>query len=250
MFKSLLKIFLCILPFFFVYLFIANWSIFYRLEAAGLPASDYQHRYLLPEEISSSSSFIVYSALGDSLTAGTGVSDYQQSFPYRIAQKLADEKLAVKHLNYSYPGARTSDIIKDLLGPAIQEQPDVVTILIGINDVYGNVGRQNFAANYELIISSLQQETEAKINIISIPLLGSDSLFLPPLNYYYRFRIQAFNKIIKNIATQHNLNYIDLTTPTASFAPDGDSYYAVDNFHPSAAAYELWSQIIYDHLTR
>lgn len=230
-----------------VYLFIVNWWIYYRLDEVGLRPSDQAHIYIINQ---TGSDPIVYLAIGDSLTAGTGVDDYSQSYPYLIAQKLAGSSMEVLHLNSSYPGARTSDVLNNLLEDQLLNQADVVTLLIGTNDIQGGVSAPEFSSNYEKIILKLLSQSDAKINLVSIPEVGNNSLFWPPFNYYFRYQVIKFNKIIKNLASIHNLNFVDLTTPTLQYAAKPSPYYAKDNFHPSASAYELWSQIIYEQLDK
>ena len=90
------------------------------------------------------------------------------------------------------------------------------------------------------------QETKAKIYIINIPFIGSNSLILPPYNYYFNFRTIEFNKIIEDLAQKNNISYIDLYSPTIKEFNKSDSYYSADLFHPSAKGYAFWAKIIYD----
>jgi lysophospholipase L1-like esterase len=249
MHRKILKIILGAILIVAAYLLAANWSFYYRLSAAHLTATDNRHQYMFNKEAATSTS-IIYSALGDSLTAGVGVSAYEQSYPYLVAQAMAGNSINVRHLNYSYPGARTDDLIKHLLPLAVADKPDVVTVLIGTNDVHDNVSQTVFRSNYETILSQLRTKTKAKINLVSIPFLGTDSMVLPPFNYYFHAKILDFNKIIQELASKYHANYIDLTTPTTSYADKPSDYYAADNFHPAAAGYQLWSRIIYDHLDK
>jgi len=230
-----------------LYLFIVNWWIYYRLDEVGLRPSDQAHSYIINQ---TGSDPIVYLAIGDSLTAGTGVDDYSQAYPYLIAQKLAGEDAEVLHSNSSYPGARTSDVLNNLLEDQLLNQADVITLLIGTNDIQGGVSAPEFSSNYEKIILKLLSQSDAKINLVSIPEIGNNSLFLPPFNYYFRYRVLKFNKIIHSLAVSNDLNFIDLTTPTLEYAAKSGPYYSKDNFHPSASAYENWAQIIYEHLDK
>lgn len=249
MLKTAIKISLAVIAIAVAYLLTANWLIYYRLGAADLKATDNQHRYDFNDQATASPE-LIYAALGDSLTSGVGTNNYQHSYPYLIAQQLAGSDIQVLHYNYSFPGARTQDIIDSLLDKAIADQPDVVTLLIGTNDIHGQVSLAKFQQNYETILARLSTETTAKINIISIPFIGTDSLLWPPYNRYYRFRVNKFNAIIKDLATARSLNYIDLAGLTSQYAVHSSPYYSSDNFHPSNLGYQYWSQIIYDHLNK
>lgn len=71
------------------YLALAHFLIFYRIKTAGLRAPDRQEAYLIGQDKTMAEN-LLYAALGDSLTAGVGASKYEQSYPYLVAENLAD----------------------------------------------------------------------------------------------------------------------------------------------------------------
>lgn len=99
-------------------------------------------------------------------------------------------------------------------------QPDFVTILIGTNDVNAlqTPGvKQNYIKDMKLpqeptkawyeenlraIIHALQQDTQAKIALISLPPLGEES------DSIYNQRIREYNQSIEAIATQEEVAYL------------------------------------------
>lgn len=107
------------------YLYFANGFIYYRIGAGNLASPIIKKVYIMNEN--STSSGIMYAALGDSLTTGAGVNSHNETFPYKIAEQLAGGGDKVTLKNFSYPGAKTQDLINDLLDKAIAAQPDVVT---------------------------------------------------------------------------------------------------------------------------
>lgn len=224
------------------YLFAAHHFIYKRISGAGLKSPDSKGEYLISSGINTGAK-ITYTALGDSLTAGVGVSKYEDSYPYRLAQTMSGGSGVILR-DRAYPGARTSDLIKDLLDTAINDQPDIITLLIGVNDVHGNVSKKIFTENYAEILRRLKTETKARIVAISIPYIGTDSLLLPPYNLYFKYRTVEYNKIIKKLAQENNIEYADLYTPTERMFAN-PALYSADSFHPSASGYRLWSEIIY-----
>ena len=187
---------------------------------------------------------LTYVALGDSLTAGAGVENAQQSYPYLVAQKLGTEN-NVTLKNRSQLGYKTEDLKNVLLPTAITDNPNIITLLIGVNDIHNNVSAQKFSQNYEQILQSLTTNTKAKIYLISIPYIGSANLILPPYNYYFNSKTKEFNKIIKNLAQKYNLKYINIYSATQEEFTKSDTYYSRDLFHPSAKGYAVWANIIY-----
>lgn len=218
--------------------------IYYRISMANLKSVDSTRNYLVVNNQSATSS-LIYVALGDSLTSGVGATKYSQSYPYLLAKYLAGDDHQVTLKNYSVPGAKTQDLLGGLLPGAIKANPDVVTILIGVNDIHGKISTQEFAASYEEILNRLTKETKAKIYVINIPFIGSNSLIWQPHRYLYQTRTNEFNKIIKQLAFKYQVNYIDLYTSTYLLLREPGIHYSADLFHPSAEGYKIWSDLIY-----
>jgi acyl-CoA thioesterase I len=226
------------------YLFWAHHRIYREIGKMSLPASDIGHEYAVGSN-SSESTKLTYTAIGDSLTAGVGVQNYQDSYAYRLAENFASSTgAAIDFHVQAYPGARTADAVRDFLNPAINNQPDIVTILLGVNDVHGFVSEAQFTKNYTEIITRLKAETMAKIYAVNIPYLGTKEMIWPPYNYYLRYKTIKFNQIIKQLAQTNNIDYVDLYASTQDMF-NNPAFYSADIFHPSAKGYELWAQIIY-----
>jgi lysophospholipase L1-like esterase len=232
-----------------LYLYFANGFIYYRIGAGNLSAPIIKEAYFMNEN-STSTSEILYVALGDSLTTGAGVTQQVESFPYQIAERLASNEKRVIMENFSYPGATTQDLINDLLDRTISAQPDVVTILIGVNDIHNHVNSEQFRINYRYILERLSNETNSRIYVINIPLIGSKTAILPPLDLYFDAQTKKFNNIIKELANDYNIKYIDLYEPTKKLLREDGPHYSSDSFHPSAEGYKWWTDIIYDSFNR
>lgn len=238
-----------------LYLNLAYAHIYNKIQGTGLKDIKQSVAYnfnTTDNRIASSSPILKYVALGDSLTYGVGTNNYWESYPYLVARDIADKNngQAVTLYNYSWPGDKSSDLITKFLNFSIKEKPSVVTILIGVNDIHNQVSASDFKANYVRILSRLKSETKADIYAISIPYIGSDKLILPPYNYYFNYKTKQFNKIIKDLAAEYKVNYVDLYTPTLSLFKKTGDHYSVDLFHPSASGYALWGKIIYDSINK
>ncbi len=233
-----------------IYLYLAHFFIYYRLERAHITVFNRQAIYTLGDNQTNSTS-LVYAALGDSFTNGLGADQYEESYPYLLAEKLAQAKQTKITLsNFSYSGARTKQLITEQLNQAIATKPNIITLLIGTNDVHGGISQADFEKNYEYIVDRLTKETSAKIYLLGLPNVGTNGLLWPPYNYYFRQKTQAYNNIIQTLAQKYNLTYIDLETPTTLASKKNLGFYSKDSFHPSALGYELWTQIIYDNFDK
>lgn len=225
-----------------VYLFLSHAYIYRSIGRAGLIFPQVETQYLF--NMQRASQPIVYVALGDSLTAGVGVTDYSDSYPYRLAQKLSETQ-ALKLQTFAYPGARTSDVLLTHIKGAQNAHPDIVTLLIGTNDIHGKVPLSEFEANYRAILKTLTTETSARIYVISIPYIGSNALILPPHTIYFDNRTGEFNAVIERLAREFNVSYIDIAEATRDDFKKDTHFYAADSFHPSSLGYAFWSNLIY-----
>lgn len=216
--------------------------IYNTINNVGLSSPLIQKTYSLGE--SDNTNAKTYVAVGDSLTAGTGVSRYEESYVYLLAQKLSARNKINLHVE-AIPGATAKQTVELLLDSTIKKNPDIVTVLIGINDVHGTVSKQEFAIEYEKILQRLTQETGAKIYTVAISYMGDKSLILPPYTVYFDKRIREFNRVIQELSQEYNVKYVDVYTATKKDSLQR-SYYSEDLFHPSAIGYSLWAQLIYD----
>ncbi len=180
---------------------------------------------------------IKYTALGDSLTEGAGVSDYKNSYPYLIAQKLSS-KNNVKLVNLAHGGDTSSDALTNQLPKALPEKPDLITVLIGVNDIHNLKSLKEFKDNYTQVISTLKK-SGAKIYVLSIPYLGSDKIVFFPYNLILDFRTKQFNNVIKKVSADIGVEYIDLNVLSKPA-----NFYSSDEFHPGDQGYREWSAII------
>ncbi len=226
--------------------------IYQKIDAARLKSPDKARIYMIENDLNISNQPVkknlVYAALGDSLTAGVGVDDYRKSYPYLLAQYFAGNDYQITLKDRAVPGAKTKDLLAGLLPGTINDNPDIVTILIGVNDIHGEISHEIFKDNYENILKRLTTETKAKIYVINIPLIGASNLLLPPYNYLFDIRTKEYNKIVQELALKYNVKYIDLYTPTESLFKTKGSHYAADFFHPSAEGYKIWADLIYANL--
>lgn len=230
-----------------IYLNRAYSYIYHKIDDAALLSPDHTRTHLVVNNETASSS-LVYVALGDSLTAGVGASKYEESFPYLLAQYFAGNDRAIVLENRAVSGAKSSDLLQGLLPGAIKDDPDIVTLLIGVNDLHGQVSLAQFKDNYDKIVKRLVTETKAKIYLINLPLIGSNQLLLPPYKDLFSRQTRQYNQIIFEIAKKYSVSYIDLYLPTEELLRNSGSHYASDFFHPSAEGYKIWADLIYADL--
>jgi len=190
---------------------------------------------------------VKYIALGDSLSAGVGSEKTETTIVYQFASNLSKDYGKVAVLNLALPGGTTEDVIKDQLPRAINEKPDYVTLLIGINDIHNKFTDGQFTANYSYILNELLTKTEARIVVINLPYLGSPKAVRFPYNWMLNERTKEFNGKISGVISKlsnNRIRLVDLYGRTyKTFNKDPKSY-SPDLFHPSEEGYLEWSRII------
>ena len=191
---------------------------------------------------------IRYVALGDSYTIGTGLEDESQNFPSRLAKRLTEETgIDVSLANLGVNGYTTTDLIREELPVARRIGPELVTILIGANDVVQGsteaAYRTRLAEIYDALAGVALPAT--KLVSVSIPdfsALPGAASFGPASDL--RTRIDAFNRIAQSEAAAHGFHYADIGAITRE-VKRGQDWLAADGLHPGPAQHraiadQLW----------
>ena len=215
-------------------------EFYHKIGRFNLPNPSTEEKYIFNKNKAQK---IKYVALGDSLSAGIGAKNYQNTFPYLLADHLSQNN-NVELVNLGIPGAKSSDVINRELDETIREKPDLITLMIGINDMHGWIISQTFEKNLEIILSALQKETKAKIIVINIPYLGTGNIKNTPIQSFFDWRTSNLNKTMEKIVKKKNIQYIDLYTLSKLQSQTNPKYYSQDDFHPSDEGYIYWSNII------
>ncbi|MFA5154824.1 MAG: SGNH/GDSL hydrolase family protein [Patescibacteria group bacterium] len=230
-----------------VYLNRAYSHIYSTIGAAGLPPVETPGRHTIINN-SEAGEPLVYAILGDSLSAGAGAERPADSLPHQLAVRLAGPARNAILYNESVSSYKTADLLPILLPVTIAAQPDVVTVLIGVNDIHNQVSLPDFRRNYEQILEQLTAGTTARIYAVSIPFIGADRLMRPPYQAYFDYQTRRFNAVIQELAVKYGVSYVDLYSPTVSLFKKSGGHYSADLFHPSATGYQIWADLIYDRI--
>ncbi|MDP2874362.1 MAG: SGNH/GDSL hydrolase family protein [bacterium] len=237
-----------LIPFFVILLLILGYLIFsyiriYHYAGAVMLKIPYETNSFTLENPRGQGS-IQYVALGDSLSVGLGSLNVKETFVYQYALKLSEKYTKVSVINLGRSGATTKDLINSQLPQALSQNPDYITLLIGINDVHAKITTDDFQKNYHYILGELINKTQAQITVINLPYLGSNKLITPPFSTILDFRTKQFNGIISDAISSNRIKLVDLYEKSYQVFNQDPKYYSSDLFHPSAEGYMLWSKII------
>lgn len=95
--------------------------------------------------------------LGDSMSQGVGASDYDKGWVGQVRDSLAARGTPYRILNLSTSGARVRDVLDRQL-PALEKlgvKPDLVTVLIGSNDMARAKYRRAMGNDFKMLLDKL-----------------------------------------------------------------------------------------------
>jgi len=191
---------------------------------------------------------IVYVALGDS--TGSGVGATNGGYVARLFRRLSDARSGSELLNLCVSGATTEDVLRGQLQTGVDKSPQLVTVGIGINDIGHGFTIEQFAKNFDEILSTLKQKTQAEIVVTNIPDISSAPRIPSSMRAEYQRQIERFNERLEEIAQRHGVTVFDIHSITSRELPSHPEYFSSDGFHPSDEGYELWADQMWPTLAR
>jgi lysophospholipase L1-like esterase len=191
---------------------------------------------------------LTFVVLGDSTAAGVGAGSVDDSYPVRLARRVARERFfRVRLVGLGTSGARVRDVLVEQLPRALEEDPDVVVVAVGANDVTHATRLDAVADDTRALLRRLE-ESGAAVVVAGPPDMRSP-VFLEPLRTIVGWRGNAVAARIEGVARAAGVPVVPLADGTREhFAADPDRYYSEDDFHPGPAGYGLWADVIYPYV--
>ena len=186
-----------------------------------------------------------YLALGDSFTIGTGTTP-DRSFPAVLVDLWGESGLECDLRNPAVNGFTTDDLIRDELALVESFEPDLITLLIGANDIVAGSREDRYRAQLRRIHDRITANAPgARRFALPQPdwsLTPAGASFGDPARI--ATTIEKFNAIASEEAQRAGATYVDIfplmreQMRTGMTAPDG--------LHPSAKAYAAWAHALKD----
>ena len=180
---------------------------------------------------------------GDSITdAGRDKRNYHHmggGYPKYAAELIAEAfpNAEIEFINQGISGNRTDQLFDRLYPDAISFEPDVISILIGINDIWHRYGGgriettdAQIETNYRAILERLKKQTNAKIVILAPFLLDNEE------KEAWRPDLERVLAIVRPLAAEFADAYIpldELFEEALKTQPE-PKYYSGDGVHPNA----------------
>ena len=185
-------------------------------------------------------------AIGDSIIAGVGASEFSRALVGRTAASLAQSQncmVAWQALGVSGYDARK---VLDRLVPKIPDGAfDYIIVSVGVNDITGLTSIRTWRRNLSLLLSRLQAHSpNAVIAVAGMPPLHGFPLLPQPLRATFGMRSRLFDAVAVEV-TGHAKNAMHVPL---NFEPDPDKF-APDGYHPSEESYTEFGRYMADGLT-
>jgi lysophospholipase L1-like esterase len=178
--------------------------------------------------------FSRYVALGDSTTEGLDdpAPDGRGhlGFADRLAARIARENPDLLYANLAVRGRKARQIRVEQLEPALALEPDLATVVGGLNDILRpRVDLDAVAAEMEAMIGALRRSGATVVGA-TFP----DTARIMPLARVVRGRVMAFNEMLRAIAARHGALLVDLEQRGVV----DPRLWSADRLHANAAGHE------------
>jgi lysophospholipase L1-like esterase len=186
-----------------------------------------------------------YAALGDSYTIGTSVAP-EDRWPDRLVAALAGGEPSLELVaNLAVNGSATADVIRRQIPALDALAPDVLSMLIGVNDVVQGVHPDTYEANVAAILDNLLGRVRVdRIVTVAIPdytVTPAGADYGDPLRRHDA--IVAANGAMARLTASRGIAWVDIFDLSQRAATDR-TLVAGDGLHPSGAQYGLWVERI------
>lgn len=184
-----------------------------------------------------------YLALGDSYTIGESV-PLDQSFPYQLAAELNKQIKVNTPTIVARTGWITNDLLQAISNTSGKTNYDFVTLLIGVNDQYQNVGQNSYQIAFTEALGkaiALAKNNKSRVFVLSIPDYSVTPYAANTTDpQFIANEIDGFNAINKFESDKAGVNYLNITDISRHQAATDRTLIANDGLHPSGKMYALW----------
>ncbi len=171
-------------------------------------------------------------ALGDSFTAGRGCHP-ELRWPNRLAASLRPRHPGLDYRNLAIDGATSAEVL-DQVGPAVQQEPDLVTVICGANDVIRTV-RPDIDAYAEHLATIFDRLMAALPRVAILTATAPERWRFLDLRPRTRERIVSglaeLNDATRRVAASRSLPVVEVVGHPGLDDPEN---FLDDGLHPSA----------------
>jgi lysophospholipase L1-like esterase len=182
--------------------------------------------------------------LGDSSAAGVGATTHDEAVAGHLAATLAAlTGRAVSWRVVAETGATAAKVgtalVRDLTIPVEGWRPDVVVVLVGINDLLRWRSLAAWRTDLGELFGEIRHRSpDATIVVSGLPPIERFPLLPDALRPAAGFRVRQMGQVLAEVAEQGGHTHVPLPREGSQ------RWFATDGFHPAPAAYRSWGRLL------
>lgn len=183
---------------------------------------------------------------GDSITHGALHTKGWRSYPEHFAERVRWELKRMRDIviNTGISGDKTDGLLADLDWRVLHLKPDVVSIMLGMNDcTLGAVGRELFRKNLTAIVTKVK--TAGAIPILNTP----NTIYLK--NAETRAELPAYAQVVRDVALGTKAPLVDHFAHWETARPDQEAllkWLEDQSIHPGVFGHREFARQIFTDL--
>lgn len=182
---------------------------------------------------------LTYVAVGASDAVGVGARDPDtEGWVPRFGARLGP---GVRVINLGVSGSTLGQAVQEQLGPAVDAQPNVVTVWLAVNDLNARVPLERYSEDLDRLLGSLHG-TGARVLVGNVPdlarLASAAGRDPGPLGA----EVDRWNQVIASTTERHGATLVDLHGRWQEVA-EHPEYLSQDGFHPSSEGYARLAEV-------
>jgi lysophospholipase L1-like esterase len=182
---------------------------------------------------------LTYVAIGASDAVGVGPTNPQtDGWVPRFGSRFGPN---VRIVNLGVSGSTLSQALQEQLGPALDAQPDVVTVWLAVNDLNARVPLESYAADLDALLGQLET-TQARVLVGNVPDLSSVAAYRGVDPAALKAQVDRWNAVIADNVARHGATLVDLHARWREVV-DHPEYLSADGFHPSSEGYQALADV-------
>jgi acyl-CoA thioesterase I len=182
---------------------------------------------------------LTYVAIGASDAVGVGAQNPETDG--WVPQFGAHLGRNVRVVNLGVSGSTLSQALQEQLGPAVDAQPDVVTVWLAVNDLNARVPLEQYSANLDSMLDQLEV-THARVLVGNVPDLGRLAAYRGIDPSALNAEVDRWNAVIAATSARHGALLVDLYSQWQEIAQHPE-YLSSDGFHPSTEGYQALADV-------
>jgi lysophospholipase L1-like esterase len=182
---------------------------------------------------------MTYVALGASDAVGIGAANPEtDGWVPRLGARLGAN---VRVVNLGVSGSTLGQAVQEQLGPALDAQPDVVTVWLAVNDLNARVPLDRYGAELDTLLGSLES-THARVLVGNVPDLAALAAYRGLDADQVTADVGRWNAVIAETTARHGDTLVDLYAHWRELG-EHPEYLSADGFHPSSEGYQALADV-------